>query len=462
MSAKNHHPLWLFILFPAVAMLLGWGLRGYIGGGPFGAMIPGCYVALCLSLLLGLSMPAAATAALLGTVAIGYGGDMTYGLTLGLARDVDTRSWGFLGATIKGAVWGLLGGPVIAVGLMANRYKRFDIVVAFLLTVVAYHLGRLLINVPRLIDFSTRNGEQRPESWAGLLFAAIVFVAWFLLRYRGPEGRIPLRFALWGGLGGGLGFGLGVLWLVYGPMPQKWFGWWKMMEFTFGFLLGGFLGLAAYLDRDHLAERKDAGPAASMNWASLGLLIGLVILIFAVFPVALRNVADDSALFTVARLINGFIVFGCLCVIIAFRSIPAAWQLAVTVTFFHTMVDLTRDNFGAKGFGWPVWALVVTVLGSTAVVGVLAAWNMNGPRPVQRMLHLAVWSCYLTACGMTFLHREYFFPEPGEPGGFAAMMATHASIVVTHGIFTVSAVITSFFVMTRFPTDGEERRLLSQ
>ena len=28
------------LLLPAVAMMLGWGLRGFIGGGPLGAMIP--------------------------------------------------------------------------------------------------------------------------------------------------------------------------------------------------------------------------------------------------------------------------------------------------------------------------------------------------------------------------------------------------------------------------------------
>jgi hypothetical protein len=34
-------------------MLLGWGLRGYIGGDPDGALIPGVLVALSLCLLLG-------------------------------------------------------------------------------------------------------------------------------------------------------------------------------------------------------------------------------------------------------------------------------------------------------------------------------------------------------------------------------------------------------------------------
>ena len=40
-SVDHHRSLASWILAPAVVMSLGWGLRGYIGGGPFGAMIPG-------------------------------------------------------------------------------------------------------------------------------------------------------------------------------------------------------------------------------------------------------------------------------------------------------------------------------------------------------------------------------------------------------------------------------------
>ena len=52
MVSINKSALFRFIMFPAVAMMLGWGLRGYIGGGPFGAMIPGAMVAISLSMLL--------------------------------------------------------------------------------------------------------------------------------------------------------------------------------------------------------------------------------------------------------------------------------------------------------------------------------------------------------------------------------------------------------------------------
>ena len=45
-------PLWQWCLLGAIAMSLGWGLRGSIGGGSLGAMIPGAMIGLVLCLLL--------------------------------------------------------------------------------------------------------------------------------------------------------------------------------------------------------------------------------------------------------------------------------------------------------------------------------------------------------------------------------------------------------------------------
>jgi hypothetical protein len=45
-------PLWYWCALGAVAMSLGWGLRGSIGGGSLGAMIPGAMIGLVLCLML--------------------------------------------------------------------------------------------------------------------------------------------------------------------------------------------------------------------------------------------------------------------------------------------------------------------------------------------------------------------------------------------------------------------------
>ena len=102
-------------------MSLGWGLRGYIGEGTYGAMIPGALVAICLCQYLGYSVRASAVVAAFGAIGVGFGGAMTYGQTLGLLRGDETFSWGLTGTTLKGAIWGLLGGAVLGLGFAARH-----------------------------------------------------------------------------------------------------------------------------------------------------------------------------------------------------------------------------------------------------------------------------------------------------------------------------------------------------
>ena len=70
-------------------MMLGWGLRGFIGGGPFGAMIPGAMVALTLCLLYPRRRDTAMVAAF-AAIGVGIGGEMTYGQTVGFIIKAET------------------------------------------------------------------------------------------------------------------------------------------------------------------------------------------------------------------------------------------------------------------------------------------------------------------------------------------------------------------------------------
>ncbi|HRZ82252.1 MAG TPA: hypothetical protein P5069_07290, partial [Candidatus Hydrogenedentes bacterium] len=171
-----------FVLFPCLAILLGWGLRGFIGGGPYGAMIPGAMMGLCLGLLLDRPIPETALLALFGAVGVGFGGEVTYGQTIGLLKHPETFAWGLLGLTVKGAVWGLLGGVVLGAGVEGGRIARRDHILAFLLAMPAFYIGWRLINLPQVIYFSDPVNEPREESWAGLLAAALAFLAWYYLK----------------------------------------------------------------------------------------------------------------------------------------------------------------------------------------------------------------------------------------------------------------------------------------
>ena len=109
-----------------LTMSLGWGWWGFIGGGPLGAMIPGAMIAMVLCLLLCRDGEDAAVIAAFGAVAMGFGGEMTYGQTVGMTLPADTRWWGLLGLFVKGAVWGLLGGAVLGLGFVREQYQRRD------------------------------------------------------------------------------------------------------------------------------------------------------------------------------------------------------------------------------------------------------------------------------------------------------------------------------------------------
>ncbi|GMW01391.1 MAG: hypothetical protein AMXMBFR84_25280 [Candidatus Hydrogenedentota bacterium] len=435
-----------FIFFPSVAMLLGWGLRGYIGGGPFGAMIPGSFVALSLSMMLGHKKEAAAMAALFGAIGIGFGGDMTYGQTLGFLRDAETVSWGLLGCTVKGAVWGLLGCAVLAVGLTRNQYKYTTLLAAFAVSIVAFYIGIKLINEPKLIYFSNRLDRPRDESWAGLLFAAIAFLSFLRWRAKGEHAGLPLRFAGWGALGGALGFGGGALWMVIGPklpLPQQWFGWWKAMEFSFGAILGAAIGLAGYRNRDQIS---DSGKNNAKSELGLGSFLGLVAIVLAGFFVLpfLARAAGDSPVAGLVRFVlmflRTFTVFGFICLALGLRSPHTAWQVAITLTFFHTVLDMNEDMFDHGGITWEPATLATVLIVFTAGMALLVGLCHRHARAVPILFLSLVAACYGVSCVKTFLYRDYFIH------GLGYMLTKDPAIVLVHLIFTVSTIVTSAYI----------------
>ena len=108
--------------FVALAVGLGWGIRGDFGH-LVGAMYPGACLALGLAYVsrqrsLFLWMPILAAVSAIG---IGSGGSMSYGILHGYAQ-ADTfinYSYGFFTLFLQGAAWGTFGGAMI--GLLLER-----------------------------------------------------------------------------------------------------------------------------------------------------------------------------------------------------------------------------------------------------------------------------------------------------------------------------------------------------
>lgn len=347
-----------FLLLPALAMGVGWGLRGYIGGGPLGAMIPGALTALSLTLLLGFTSDRAALAAAFGAIGIGFGGEMTYGETVGLISKPETFWWGFTGLSVKGAVWGLLGGAVLATGLANASARLRDLQSAAIFLVLGTAAGWRLVDVPRLVYFSA----GRHEVWAGLLAGGALWAGFTAWRGRST---VPLLFALLGAAGGGAGFGLGGSWLGYARMSglNAPIDSWKLMEFTFGACFGLALGVAALVSRHRLqpegaAAEPARGPGRPAETA-------------AAVTVAVALLAAESYL----PLRFSYTAAGALLLCFLPGRPWLAWQTAVTLTVTAFVTDLAE--FACRQWESPPGA---AVWGTAAIASAICAWFVSGRR----------------------------------------------------------------------------------
>lgn len=310
---KQVAPAWQVVLLSALAGGMGWGIRGQYGH-ETGAMIAGLLVGLVLALLLcpGVSSLRAARAAALCSAAIGFGGAMTYGQTVGLTQNPElvgnwaALGWGMLGLGIKGALWVGFAGAFLGMGLSGIKYRPVEFALLLGGLLVLMLLGTWILNTP--FDPTGRNlpriyfsadwswypaagPELKPrrEFWGGFLFALaglVLYVGW----RRGDT--LARNMALWGCVGG-LGFPLGQslqAWhswnrelIAAGSLANvdKIINWWNFMETTFGLVLGAALGVGLWLNRHRIAQ-TDRAVEVTMRprseWTLLALHLPLLFL----------------------------------------------------------------------------------------------------------------------------------------------------------------------------------------
>ncbi len=453
-----------WILVPAVIMSLGWGLRGYIGGGPYGAMIPGALVSLMLCQYLRVDLRTASVVVAFGTIGIGFGGNMTYGQTLGLIRGEETFLWGLTGTTTKGAVWGLLGGAMLGLGFVAGRMHWRHLFGVLGLLLIGITIGITFVNVPKLIYFSDPLNKPRDESWAGLLAGAIALLG-YLRIVRPGSLRWPAMFAFYGAISGGLGFGIGSLFIAWQPHISdswRWLPYWKFMEFTFGLLFGAGLGFAAYRLWDHAVTIETSDDAEATQRSSfsgtVGQLAGGFVVLFVfylwprlsvlVFP-NLAEVTRSSLSMTAIDVLTDFTGLGCVMLLLSRRWPTVAWHLAVSVTIVAAMIDWLRDLHPRGDINMPEQYRLLVLFATAATSVIFVHRWLQGRRPSLTGLFLFAICVFMGIGYMMGLGRsDIWWPNPESValagGRWSFLWQTFPSELIVHAIFTTLFVLSLY------------------
>lgn len=341
------------LILATILISLGWGLRGTIGGGSVGAMIPGTMLGLFLGRLRKLPNGQLAVFTAFCSLGIGLGGQETYGQTIGLLRSWDTAAWGLLGLTVKGSVWGFSAAALIWIGTPGNGLKPVEKWVAIALLTLMTLAGWQLVNLPKLIYFSDRLVKPREEVWFGQFLGPLSVMIYLAGK---PDRQNMMKFMAGGLLAGGFGFGGGSLWLLMGshlPKPYNAGPWWKMMEFSFGAILGlGFALASQYLPSGepiaglHLKKRGSSG-----NFAAAVIVI---------------SAAVAANYFTAFRLT--FTLLAPALLAIVFFMPELAWHVAISFTVVGFVRDVLLDVAKQKVFTLEHWHIIALIIGVAAFV----------------------------------------------------------------------------------------------
>ncbi len=386
---------WIPTLLSAFAGGMAWGIRGQYGH-ETGAMIAGLLVSLVIAFLLcpkGPTLPMARAVAW-GTVAMGIGGTMTYGQTVGLTHDtplvgnVEALRWGMLGLAIKGGIWIGFAGLFLGMGLSSVRYRTLEILCLLLAMLGASYVGIQLLNEPYEPDnkilpwiyfsddwhWEPEGGFiPRRETWGGLLFA--LGVAWAYVGWKRGD-RLARNLGLWGILGGALGF-------PGGQSLQATFVWnrelfndgflriittgmnpWNIMEIGFGTIMGAVLGFGAWFHRGAM-NPVDSGDesrfSVPLEWGLLAVHIALLVAVdFLSIPAA--DFLYDFGL------VLAFLPF---VVITSGRWWPYLQIFVVTLIPIagktYRVFGYQSETFGVIG-GWIVYVIIPLVLATAFAV----------------------------------------------------------------------------------------------
>jgi len=335
-----------------------------------------------------------ARAVALGVVAMGIGGTMTYGQTVGLTHNPEfignwaALRWGMLGLAIKGGIWIGFCGLFLGMGLGGVRYRWREMFGLMAALLGAFFIGQTLLNSPfdpanRVLPpiyFSASWYWQpdaealkpRPEYWGGLLLAlvtALAYAGWW------RKDGLALRLGLWGFVGGMIGFPGGQSFQAYHAWNREAFqqglwawldphmNWWNMMETTFGTLMGATLGLGLWLNRARInpADAAETELPASGEAGLLAVHLSLLAAVEFLAVPAVDSVYDLGLIMAIIPIVG----------IAGGRWWPylAIFPVTLLPIAGKTLDQLAyREGALSVGAGWAIYFVLPMLVASAAAV----------------------------------------------------------------------------------------------
>lgn len=416
------------MMLGAFAGGMGWGIRGQYGH-ETGAMIAGLLLSLTLVLAICPELPGltALRAVAWGTVAIGFGGSMTYGQTVGLTHDAElvgnwaALRWGMLGLALKGGLWIGFAGLFLGFGLGGVRHRSRDLALALGAALLLCTAGIWLLNEPfdparkllPRIYFSddwrwepAASLKPRREVWGGFLTALLTLIGYAAWR----RDRLAVRLAGWGVLGGAVGFPLGQCLQAGHAWNREFFrtgvwaewdqviNWWNFMETTFGAVMGATLAIGLWRNRELISSPRlpEASLSPRIEWPLLGLHVVLLTLV------------EFSPVRWVDQVYDFGLLLGFLPAVLVAEGRWAPVLLALPITALpicgKTLVNLAyeQDQFSKSA----AWLLLVTV--PLVGLAVLARW-LRGRADTGELTPRAVLSPALLVAAWLYFGLNYAF-----------------------------------------------------
>ena len=222
------------------------------------------------------------------------------------------------------------------------------------------------------------------------------------------------------------------------------------MEFSFGFLLGGFLGFAAWKCRNinstmYPKLETKINKSFFVEWIA-ALLIGLFMyVLMSLLESYLETINGRDGIFygvvaTIVRVLVSYLFIGCMLILIALRWPYLAFQIAVTLTFCHCVIDLVTDDHLFPGLqSLPL--LFIAIIASSSIVSVLVAIFQRKQFVLKSMFLILVWSTTIVAIIRMVAAGEFIF------NGHHSLSKIIIGDLFVFNVFIIAAILVSVMVI---------------